>query len=188
MHRNRTKPEEIFAKRQDKITKESPSWPLKSLDLEAGEAVKKLGGSLRESLAAMIELMVSQRPDLLPAYLDMASNSPVRIAMLELATEFKLHEPGELYEIALKTGADLDRLEKRRGGWRHPQQVVQQPHIGGLLYFCRARIQRVNSTGRRRRLEVLARKLERVREREKTMAWINNFIGSPGQVVSGQQA
>ena len=188
MIENRTKAEEIFAKRREKTLEKPPQQPIRPLDLEAGGAIKKLGGSLRESLAAMIELLASQRPDLLPVYLDMAGNSPVRVAILELVSEFDVREPTGLCEAALKTRTDLDRLEKRRGGWRHPQQVVTQPHIGALLYFCRARIQRVSNNGRRRRLEVLARKLERVREREKTMAWINNFIGSPGQVASGQQA
>ena len=135
---------------------------------------------LRETVAAMIELIASHRPDLLPIYLDMASNSPARFAVLELASDFDVRETADLHPVALKVVADLDRLERRRGGWRHPQQVVPTPNLGGLLHFCRARIQNVAGTSRRRKLEILARKLQRVHDREKTLAWITDFIGTSG--------
>ena len=135
---------------------------------------------LRDSMAAMMELIASQRPDLLPAYLDMAGNSPARFAILELARDLGVREPRDLQREVLKSIADLDRLEKRRSGWRHPRQIVHQPNVGGLLYFCRARIDNVPEEGRRRRLEVMAHKLERAFDREKTRAWITDFIGTPG--------
>ena len=47
---------------------------------------------LREALAAMLELVASHRPDLLPAYLDMACNSPARFAVLELASDFDVRD------------------------------------------------------------------------------------------------
>ena len=131
----------------------------------------------------MIELIASHRPDLLPIYLDMASNSPARFAILELASDLGVRETADLYQTALKIVADLDRLERRRGGWRHPRQVVPAPNVGGLLRFCRARIPNVTGISRRRRLEILARKLQRVHDREKTLAWITDFIGTPGHVA-----
>ncbi len=142
---------------------------------------------LREAMAAMMELMATHRPDLLPVYLDMATNSPARFAVLELASDFNLREANELHQATLKIISDLDRLERRRGGWRHPRQVVQDPNVSGLLHFCRARIQNVNGLGRRRRLEVMARKLQRVYDREKTHAWITDFIGTSGQTLTGQR-
>ena len=134
----------------------------------------------------MLELVASQRPDLLPVYLDMAANSPARFAVLELASDLKVREIQDLYPVVLKIIADLDRLEKRRAGWRHPNQIVTDPNVGGLLYFCRARIQNVPGIARRRRLEVMARKLERVFEQERTRAWIDDFIGS-GEVAAGNE-
>ncbi len=125
----------------------------------------------------MLELVVSHRPDLLPVYLDMVANSPARFAILELAKDLKAREVQDLKPIVLKIVADLDRLEKRRSGWRHPDQIVDQPNVVGLLYFCRARTHNVPGIARRRRLEVMARKLERVYQQEQTRAWIDDFIG-----------
>ena len=139
---------------------------------------------VRDAVAAMLELVTSQRPDLLPAYLDMASNSPARFAVLELASELGIRDADDFYPTLLKIVADLDRLERRRGGWKHPRQIVQNPNIAGLLYFCRARISNVSGIGRRRRLEVMARKLQRVHDREKTRAWITDFIGTSGRPAS----
>ena len=139
---------------------------------------------VREALASMMELIARQRPDLLPAYLDMAGNSPARFAVLELARDFDVREPRDLHREVLKTVADLDRLEKRRSGWRHPRQIVHRPNVGGLLYFCRARIGNVPDEARRRRLEVMAHKLQRAYDREETRAWITDFIGTSGPTVN----
>ncbi len=139
---------------------------------------------LRDSIAGMLELVASHRPDLLPVYLDMIANSPARFAVLELAKDLKVREPQDLYPVVMKIIADLDRLEKRRTGWRHPQQIVTKPHVGGLLYFCRARTLNVPGIARRRRLEVMARKLQRAYDQERTRAWITDFIGSGGETVA----
>ncbi len=138
---------------------------------------------LREGVAAMMELVASQRPDLLPIYLDMVSNSPARFAVLELASDLGVREPRDLYPVVLKISADLDRLERKRTGWRHPQQIVHEPNVGGLLYFCYARMNNVAGISRRRRLEIIARKLQRVYDQEKTRAWITNFIGTTGRAA-----
>ncbi len=140
---------------------------------------------LRENLAAMLEILASQRPDLLQVYLDMACNSPARFAMLELAADCSLRDTKDLGQTVLKATADLDRLERRRGGWKHPRDVVHRPNVGGLLVFCHARLQNVTGIGRRRRLEFIARRLQRVHERERTMAWITDFIGTTGQAQVG---
>ncbi len=139
---------------------------------------------LREGIAAMLEIVASQRPDLLPIYLDMVANSPARFAVLELASDLGVRETQDLYPVVLKITADLDRLERKRTGWRHPQQLVNNPNVRGLLYFCRARIQNVPGIARRRRLEVMARKLQRVYDQEKTRAWITDFIGTTGETAA----
>ncbi len=143
---------------------------------------------LREGIAAMLELVASQRPDLLPIYLDTVSNSPARFAILELASDLKVREIQDLHPVVLKISADLDRLERRRTGWRHPQQIVAKPHVVGLLYFCRARIRNVPGIARRRRLEVMSRKLQRVHDQEKTRAWITDFIGTTGEPATAKES
>ncbi len=131
----------------------------------------------------MMELVASQRPDLLPIYLDMVSNSPARFAVLELAKDLGVREVPDLYPVVLKISTDLDRLERKRTGWRHPQQIVHDPNVGGLLYFCNARIQNVVGISRRRRMEIMGRKLQRVYDQEKTRAWITDFIGTTGRTA-----
>ena len=133
---------------------------------------------LREGIAATLELVAGQRPDLLPVYLDIVANSPARFAVLELASDLDVRDSHDLHPVVLKISADLDRLEKRRTGWQHPQQIVAHPNVAGLLHFCRARIQNVPGIARRRRLEIMARKLQRVYDQEKTRAWITDFIGT----------
>lgn len=142
---------------------------------------------LREGIAAMLELVASQRPDLLPIYLDMVANSPARFAILELASDLKVREIQDLRSVVLKISADLDRLERRRTGWRHPQQIVARPNIIGLLYFCRARIRNASGIARRRRLEVMSRKLQRVYDQEKTRDWITDFIGTTGEPAATEE-
>ncbi len=138
---------------------------------------------LREGIAGMLEIVASHRPDLLPIYLDTVANSPARFAVLELASDLNVRETQDLHPVVLKISADLDRLERRRTGWRHPQQIVAKPNVVGLLYFCRARILNVPGIARRRRLEVMSRKLQRVYDQEKTRAWIDDFIGTTGSAA-----
>ncbi len=145
--------------------------------------MNRAANPLREGIAAMMELVASQRPDLLPVYLDMVANSPARFAILELAKDFGVREPQDLYPVLLKISSDLDRLERKRTGWRHPKQIVAKPNVTGLLYLCNARIQNVAGISRRRRLEIMARKLQRVYDQEKTRAWITDFIGTTGNAA-----
>ena len=141
---------------------------------------------LDNGIASILELVASQRPDLLPIYLDTVTNSPARFAVLELAAKLGVKAGQDLYRMVLKIVTDLDRLEGKRTGWRHPRQIITTPNIVGLLYFCRARIQNVPGIARRRRLEIMARKLQRVYDQERTRDWIHDFIGT-GATTSEQE-
>ena len=132
----------------------------------------------------MLELVASQRPDLLSIYLDIVANSPARFAVLELTSDLGVKASQDLQPVVLKIVTDLDRLEARRTGWHHPRQIIAGPNVGGLLAFCRARIQNVPGIARRRRLEVMARKLQRVYDQERTRAWITDFIGTTGAAAT----
>ncbi len=142
--------------------------------------MKRAVNPLREGIADILELVAGQRPDLLPVYLDIVANSPARFAVLELASDLGLRDTHDLHPVVLEIIADLDRLEKRRTGWRHPKQIVDDPNVAGLLQFCRARSHNVPGISRRRRLEIMGKKLQRVYEQEKTRAWIIDFIGTTG--------
>ncbi len=141
---------------------------------------------LRIGVASMLDLVASQRPDLLTVFLDIIADGPARSAVLRLASDLGVRESHALPPVLLKISADLDRLEKRRTGWSHPRKIVADPNVGGLLYFCRARIHNVSMISRRRRLEIMAKKLERIYDQEKTRAWIADFIGTTGDPSSGE--
>ncbi len=140
--------------------------------------MKRAIAPLRHGIAAILDLVASQRPDLLAVYLDIVANSPARFAVLELASDLGVRGTQDLCPVVLKISADLDRLERRRTGWRHPKQIVDDPNVAGLSHFCRARIQNVPGIARQRRLEVIAMKLQRIHDQEKTRAWITDFIGT----------
>ena len=63
---------------------------------------------------------------------------------------------------------------------------VLYENVVGLLYFCRARIRNVPGIARRRRLDVMSRKLQRVYDQERTRAWITDFIGTTGDTAAGK--
>ena len=105
---------------------------------------------LREAIAAMMELLASQRPDLLPAYLDLASNSPAKFAVLELASEqVEANGVGVMSEAAfrLSVGRGQDLLEQRGGVRAAPggtegdregdlRAQVAGPQPDGYLSIC----------------------------------------------------
>ena len=78
-----------------------------------------------------------------------------------------------------KALADLNELEKRRGGWRDPRKILEFPNVPALYYTCRARVGRISGVGRRRRLEGILRKLKVARDQARDRAWIEDFIGLP---------
>ncbi len=125
-------------------------------------------------VAGMVEVLASHRPDLLAPYLDMASHSPLRFALQELA-HVCATQIDDLIHVVHSVSRDLDRLERRKR-WRHPRDVVPHPNVGGLLVLCRARQKREPRAGQRRRLEVMERKLSEAYEIEKTHRWLVEFL------------
>lgn len=128
-----------------------------------------------DQVTRLLELVATQQPDLLFLVIDMASHSPFRFAILELASTFGT-TPERLASVLHTTCLNLDRLEARRK-WKHPYDVLPQANLRGLLYLCRARRIRVSAVTRSRRLAMIARKLEQAYRSERTQRWIEDFLG-----------
>ncbi len=136
-------------------------------------------------IAGLLEVIASERPDLLgPVVATLKLDSDSSGGLQELASSWEVRSPtpasgrSELFEVALKAARDLDRLEKRRGGWRHPREVVEEPNLTVLYSFTLRRIERSRIV-RGRRLRVLASKLERAYEGERQRRMIEAFIYEP---------
>lgn len=134
--------------------------------------------SAEGAVVAVLELTASECPELLDFQLETFLNSPMRFAVLELTTAFDVpHE--KLALTVYKACLDLDKLEKRRGAWRDPAQVLESPNVAALFQLCSARMGRVTAVTRRRRLEAVCRKLGQAWELARDRAWIEAFIGPP---------
>ncbi len=134
--------------------------------------------SAESAIAATLELTATERPELLDFQLEAFLNSPMRFAVLELANAFGVPRE-KLALTAYKACLDLDKLEKRRGVWRNPAQVLESPNVAALYQLCSARQGRVPGITRRRRLEAICQKLELAWELARDRAWIEAFIGPP---------
>lgn len=132
--------------------------------------------SSREAVVAVLELSAAERPELLHFQLHVLLNSSMRLAVLELARIFA--EPVEkVGETLYRASLDLDRLEAWRRVWRDPAQFLDSPNVAALYHLCGARVGRVRSLVRRRKLEEILRKLEQAYELAKSRAWTEEFIG-----------
>ncbi|MCP3961647.1 MAG: hypothetical protein GY719_27720 [bacterium] len=126
-----------------------------------------------EALLALVDILASHRPELVPFVLDMAQNSPSQFAVIELAEAFGVdHE--DLDKVLLQAVGELNQLE-RRPMWRLPRGAVA---LGGLLRLARARLRHGAQVKDRARLEALAGRLHRAHEREKTRTWLEDFLES----------
>ncbi|MCP3962327.1 MAG: hypothetical protein GY719_31170 [bacterium] len=131
-----------------------------------------------DGISALLELTASGRPQLLDFQLDVLLNSPLRYSLQHLAVA--LDVPAEkLGPVIYRASLDLDALERRRGVWRDPGEILDSPNVPALLHLCCARAGRIDSGHRRRRLEVIERRLKAAHELARSRAWIEEFIGEP---------
>ena len=132
------------------------------------------------TLASTLELAAAKRPLLLDFLLETVSNSPLRFAAHQLASD--LGVPLESVALTVyRASLYLDKLEKRRSAWRNPGQILSFSNIAALDQVCKARLGRVSGTARRRRLGAIRRRLQEAHELARCRAWLEAFIGSPFQ-------
>ncbi len=142
-------------------------------------------------VAGLLELVASERPDLLRPMVKALEYSRAATSVAELVERWGIgpeDRAAELAEIAAKTSGHLDQLQRRRSfGWRHPGEVVDSPpNVAALLAFAYSRRVRVLDLRRRRRLEIMARKLERAAESDRRRRSLERFLNEPARPVGKQ--
>jgi hypothetical protein len=134
-------------------------------------------GAPIEAIIAVLEVVGSEQPDLLEFQAHVLWNGTMSFAFVKLAGTFGL-PPQELGGAIGRACRDLDHLEKRRGIWRDPKQVLgPRSNLAALSHLCQARLRRVRHPPRRRRLERMYQRLEAAYAQARTRAWIDDFIG-----------
>ncbi len=131
-------------------------------------------------VVAVLEAIASERPDLLRPLVSALEHSPAGGELVAIAKAW--NKPVDLLaEVAVTTSEHLERLERRRGVWRHPSQLVASPNVPALASFAQARRDRVPGLDRYRRLDMLALKLGRIAELEHERRAIEAFLREPVQ-------
>ncbi len=137
-------------------------------------------------VAGLLELVASERSDLLRPLVKVLEYSRAAASVAELVDRWGIgpdNRVAELAEFAAKTSAGLDSLERTRRAWRHPRQVVEGSDVAALLGFTYGRRGRVQDLRRRRRLEIIGRKLARAVESDRRRQAVERFLTEPAQPV-----
>ncbi len=129
-----------------------------------------------EAAAAVLELAASEHPELLEFQVHVLANGTMSFALDKLASSLDVPRR-QLAPTVLRACKDLDRLERRKGTWREPAKILDEPNLAALFYVGSARLERVSIPPRRQRLERVVRKVERAYGLARSRAWIEAFIG-----------
>ncbi len=130
------------------------------------------------AVVALLEVTASGNPRLVDFQLYTILNGPARSAIYDLASAFDVAHD-QVGRTVHQACVDLDRLERRRGTWRDPAEILGSPNLAALSYVCHARLSRVTKLARERKLEKILRRIERAYELARSRAWIEAFIGEP---------
>ncbi len=138
-------------------------------------------------VAGLLELVASERPDLLGPLVEVLELGPAGRGLAEVSEVWGIRSEdlaADLGPVAVRAAKHLDRLERRRPGtWRHPDQVVDAPNIEALATLADARHGRTEGIARARRLDILRQKLERVARAEQARHELDAFLREPSKPV-----
>lgn len=137
------------------------------------------GGGRYFYAVGMLELVSSEQPSLLAPLIDSLITCNLTG---EVCGQWNT-SPKDLLTVARKAAHHLDRLERRRTGWRHPGQVVGDPNCNALASFANARRGRVVGVARARRLHVVFRKCQRHADIETERVRLEAFLRAPSTPV-----
>ncbi|MEM7354026.1 MAG: hypothetical protein AAF657_24705 [Acidobacteriota bacterium] len=129
-----------------------------------------------EKIAALLELIGSQRPELLDFQIEAITSRWHGLPLPELADAFGTH-PNQLSRTVLEACQDLDRLEKTKEAWQDPAVLLERPNLAALQLLCQARLGRVPKISHRRRLAAIRRRLTKAQELARVRGLIEDFIG-----------
>ncbi len=138
-------------------------------------------------VAGLLELVATERPELLAPLVEALEYSPARPGLVQVAKVWGVRPEdlaADLGAVAAKASKHLDRLEHRRPGtWRHPAQVVDSPNVEALATVADARHGRAEGIARAKRLNILRRKLGRAAEVERARRELGAFLQAPSKPV-----
>ncbi|MCP3959261.1 MAG: hypothetical protein GY719_15530 [bacterium] len=137
-------------------------------------------------VAGLLELVANERPDLLGPLIEALEHGPAGHGLAEVAEVWRIRpedRADDLGPVVVRASRHLDRLERRRTGWRHPGELVGSPNVEALAGLADARRRRVDGIARVRRLDILRRKLERVAEVERQRRELDAFLQAPSKPV-----
>ncbi len=138
-------------------------------------------------VAGLLELVATERPELLGPLVKALEYSPARPGLVQVAEVWGVQPEdlaADLGAVAARASRHLDRLERRRPGtWRHPAQVVDAPNVEALATVADARHGRAEGMARARRLDILRRKLRRAAEVERQRRELDAFLREPSKPV-----
>ncbi len=137
-------------------------------------------------VAGLLELVASERPDLLGPVVNTLEYSRAAAGVGDLVERWGIgpeDRAAELVAVAAKTSGHLDGLERTRRSWRRPDQVIDAPNVPALLSFTHGRRARVQEFRRSRRLEIIARKLDRAAESDRRRRSLDRFLAEPRRPV-----
>ncbi len=141
---------------------------------------------LGDLVAGLLEVVASERPDLLGPLIEALEHSPAGRGLAQVAEVWDVRPEDhseDLSKLAVCASKHLDRLEKYRTGWRHPNQMVDEPNVQALVSFALERRRRVPGIARARRLDVLRRKLKRTAETERQRQELDAFLREPSAPI-----
>ncbi len=136
-------------------------------------------------VAGLLELVASERPELLGRLVEALEYSPERPGLVQIADLWGLRPEdltADLGALAARASKHLDRLERRRSGWRDPRQLLADPNVPALASLANARRRRMAGT-RARRLDIVRRKVERVAKHEQLRRRLDAFLREPSAPV-----
>ncbi len=142
-------------------------------------AVRRMADRWRppdEATVAVLELTGAEDPALLDFTAHALATSAMSHAVDALAGTLGV-TPESLGQEIGRACKQLDRLEKQRGFWRDPAQIVDSPNLAALRQVCHVRLDRTPAGARRNRLDKIWRRLEDNWELARTRAFIEDFIG-----------
>ena len=137
---------------------------------------------IKGRVAAILEVIATESPDLLAYQLEILRQGPVRWCTDELASDWRVR-PDQLC-ATLATGVVTVESLRRRRGWRDPAAVVDRPNLSACLAMAEARAARTASKTQRGQLDATCRRLATCLDTERWRDRILAFLDEPGPAAS----
>ncbi len=130
----------------------------------------------------VLEVLASERPEVVGAVVETLASSPARPALLELARLFQVEAPEELAGAVVTVVRQLDRLEHQPRRWTEPREVLGSTAASAtaLDAVARWRADRWRSTRggtRPARLRRVDRRLKDAAGLERARALVDGLLG-----------